>query len=93
MKTLPGRDHPLAIAGFAGPALLLLGLFMLVPLLFAAAATFTDHRLVSPEPTRYVGLENYARLLALQVVEVEPLRDAAGQRLHWRATASCRMKP
>ena len=81
MKTLPGRDHPLAIAGFTGPALLLLGLFLLLPLLFAAGATFTDHRLVSPEPTRYIGLENYRRLLALQVVEVEPLRDAAGAAL------------
>jgi multiple sugar transport system permease protein len=78
MKTLPGRDNPLAIAGFAGPALLLFGVFILLPLLLAAGATFTNHRLVSPEPTRYVGLENYRRLLALQVVTVEPLRDAAG---------------
>ncbi|MFL6631650.1 MAG: carbohydrate ABC transporter permease [Massilia sp.] len=78
MKTLPGRDNPLAIAGFAGPALLLFGVFILLPLLLAAGATFTNHRLVSPEPTRYVGLENYRRLLALQVIEVEPLRDAAG---------------
>ncbi|EEF25110.1 conserved hypothetical protein, partial [Ricinus communis] len=54
---------------------------MLLPLLFAAGATFTNHRLVSPEPTRYVGLENYERLLALRVVEVEPLRDAAGTAL------------
>lgn len=78
MKTILGRDHPLAIAGFAGPALLLFGVFILLPLLLAAAVTFTNHRLVSPEPTRYVGLENYARLLAVKVVDVEPLRDPAG---------------
>jgi multiple sugar transport system permease protein len=100
MKTIPGRDNPLAIAGFAGPALLLFGAFILLPLLLAAGATFTNHRLVSPEPTRYVGLENYRRLLSLQVIEVEPLRDAAGAALRdeegvrfptWRQTR--RMRP
>ena len=99
MKTLLGRDNPLAIAGFAGPALLLFGVFILLPLLLAAGATFTDHRLVSPEPTRYVGLENYRRLLSLQVIEVEPLRDAAGAALRdeegmrfptWRQTRRAR---
>ena len=99
MKTLLGRDNPLAIAGFAGPALLLFGVFILLPLLLAAGATFTNHRLVSPEPTRYVGLENYRRLLSLQVIEVEPLRDAAGAALRdeegmrfptWRQTRRAR---
>jgi multiple sugar transport system permease protein len=99
MKTLLGRDHPLAIGAFAGPALLLFGVFILLPLLLALGATFTNHRLVSPEPTRYVGLENYQRLLSLQVVEVEPLRDAAGVLLRdeegvrfptWRQTRRAR---
>jgi len=79
MKTILGRDHPLAVSGFAGPALILFGLFVLLPLLLAAAATFTNHRLVSPEPTRYVGFDNYTRLLALQVTTVAPLRDATGE--------------
>jgi multiple sugar transport system permease protein len=78
MKTIFGRDNPLAIGVFAGPALLLFAVFILLPLLLAAGATLTNHRLVSPEPTRYVGLENYERLLALRVVAVAPLRDAAG---------------
>jgi multiple sugar transport system permease protein len=78
MKTLLGRDNPWAIAAFAGPALLLFGVFIALPLVLALGATLTNHRLVSPEPTRYVGLENYERLLALQVVDVGPLRDAAG---------------
>lgn len=81
MKTLLGRDHPLSVGAFAAPALLLFGAFILLPLLLAAAATFTNHRLVSPEPTRYVGFDNYKRLLTLQVVTVEPLRDAAGTAL------------
>jgi multiple sugar transport system permease protein len=78
MKTLLGRDHPLAVGGFTGPGLLLFAIFILLPLLLAAGATLTNHRLVSPEPTRYIGLDNYKRLLALQVAVVEPLRDAAG---------------
>lgn len=78
MKTLLGRDNPLAIGAFAGPALLLFGAFILLPLLLAAGATLTNHRLVSPEPTRYIGLDNYRRLLSLQVVVVDPRRDAAG---------------
>jgi multiple sugar transport system permease protein len=78
MKTLLGRDNPLAVGGFAGPALLLFAMFILLPLLLAVGATLTNHRLVSPEPTRYVGLDNYKRLLTLQVAVVEPLRDAAG---------------
>jgi multiple sugar transport system permease protein len=82
MKTLLGRDHPLAVSGFAGPALLLFAAFILLPLLLAAGATLTNHRLVSPEPTRYIGLDNYKRLLAVQVAVVQPLRDAAGNVMH-----------
>jgi multiple sugar transport system permease protein len=78
MKTILGRDNPLAVGGFAGPALMLFAVFIVLPLLLAVGATLTNHRLVSPEPTRYIGLDNYKRLLALQVAVVEPLRDAAG---------------
>jgi multiple sugar transport system permease protein len=78
MKTTFGRDNPLIVGSFAAPALLLFAAFILLPLLLAAGATLTNHRLVSPEPTRYIGLENYRRLLALQIVAVEPLHDAGG---------------
>jgi multiple sugar transport system permease protein len=78
MKTTFGRDNPLIVGRFAAPALLLFAAFILLPLLLAAGATLTNHRLVSPEPTRYIGLENYRRLLALQIVAVEPLHDAGG---------------
>jgi multiple sugar transport system permease protein len=77
MKTVFGRDHSLSVAGFAGPALLLFATFIVLPLLLAVAATLTNHRLVSPEPTQYVGLDNYRRLLSLKFVTVEPVRDAA----------------
>ncbi|NVM79655.1 multiple sugar transport system permease protein [Duganella sp. SG902] len=78
MKIKLGQDHPLAVAAFASPALLLFMLFVALPMLLAAGATFTNHRLMSPEPTRYVGLDNYQRLLALKVAVIEPLRDSQG---------------
>lgn len=54
-----------ALAGwlFAAPALLGLLFFMAVPFVLAAGLSFTNLRLGSPLPTRFVGLENYARLL------------------------------
>jgi multiple sugar transport system permease protein len=78
MKLKLGQDHPLAVALFASPAVLLFVLFVALPLLLAAGATLTNHRLMSPEPTRYVGLDNYRRLLALDVVVVDPVRDTGG---------------
>jgi multiple sugar transport system permease protein len=78
MKNKLGQDSLLTVSGLAGPAMLLFAFFILLPLLMAAGATFTNHRLMSPEPTSYVGLDNYQRLLAMQVVQVAPLRHADG---------------
>jgi multiple sugar transport system permease protein len=77
MKRTPGQDSPFAVALFASPALLLFLLFVGLPMLLAAGATLTNHRLMSPEPTQYVGLDNYRRLLALDLVVVEPLGAGA----------------
>lgn len=78
MKTRLGQDSLLAVSGFAGPALLLFAAFIVLPLLLAAGATLTNLRLLSPEPTSFVGLENYKRLLSLQSIVIEPLRDERG---------------
>ena len=59
----PARRETLAAWGMAGPALAGLGLFLLVPFLLAAGLSFTSYRFNSPLPTRWVGLENYLRLL------------------------------
>jgi len=48
---------------FSAPALLLLAGFMLLPFLAAVVWSFTDHRLGSPLPTRWVWFEQYARAL------------------------------
>ena len=78
MKTRLGQDNPFAVAAFTLPAILLFLSFVVLPMLLAAGATLTNHRLMSPEPTRYIGLENYRRLLALKPAIIEPVRDAAG---------------
>lgn len=49
---------------FAGPGLVLLAVFLLVPFLLAFGLSFTDQRLVSSDAlgTAFVGLRNYERL-------------------------------
>ena len=71
-----GQDSALSVALFAVPAALLFLVFLVLPLLVAAGATLTNHRLVSPEKTEFVGLANFQRLLSLKVVTVAPLADA-----------------
>ena len=44
---------------FVLPAGLLLLLFIVVPFLLAFGFSFTNQRLISPLPTRFVGLDNY----------------------------------
>lgn len=61
-----------AVATMAGPGLMLIGFFLILPFFLALAFTFTDQRLISPNPTSFVGLENYDRLLHVRVVSLEP---------------------
>lgn len=62
----------------AGPAVFLIGLFVILPFVFAIGLSFTDQRLVSPNPTRWVGGENYRQLLGLNILVLKPERDAGG---------------
>lgn len=43
------------------PASLLLLLFLIVPVLLAFGLSFTNARLISPNPPRFVGLDNFVR--------------------------------
>ena len=45
----------------AAPAVVLLVLFLVVPVLLAFVLSFTNARLISPNPPRFVGLENFLR--------------------------------
>lgn len=78
MKTKLGQDSPLAAALFVSPAVLLFLLFVVLPMLLAAGATMTNHRLMSPEATNYIGFDNYRRLLSLKVAAIDPIQDAHG---------------
>lgn len=62
----------------AGPAMLLLVGFMILPFLLAFILSFTNQRLISPNPTEFVGTRNFAGLLTLKILALEPQRDAAG---------------
>ena len=62
----------------AGPAFFLILVFLIVPFLMAIAFSFTNQRLVSPNPTEWVGTANYDRLFGLAILTLEPERDAGG---------------
>ncbi|MDJ0827804.1 MAG: sugar ABC transporter permease [Rhodobacter sp.] len=65
--------------GFAAPAVGLVAVFIILPFFFAFAFSLTNQRLISPNPTEYVGFENYRNLLGLGVLRIEPERDDAGE--------------
>jgi multiple sugar transport system permease protein len=56
-----GREG-LAGALMVGPAVLLLLVFFFVPVALCFALAFTNARLISPEPTTIIGLDNFTRL-------------------------------
>ncbi len=54
----------LAALGFLSPSLLLLTAFLIAPFVMAVVLSFTNQRLISPLPTRFIGLRNYTRLFS-----------------------------
>lgn len=84
-RLLLPRDAPLyqrneAILGWlmAFPALLVLTIFLVIPFLMAFVMSFTNQRLVSPNPTEWVGMRNFERLLTVRLFTLEPDRDQSG---------------
>ncbi len=63
----------------AGPAIFLILLFLIIPFIMAFVFSLTNQRLISPNPTQFVGLNNFASLLTLRTLTVEPILDEAGQ--------------
>jgi multiple sugar transport system permease protein len=61
----------------AGPAVLLLITFLAVPFVLAFVLSFTNQRLLSPNPTDFVGGSNFARLLTVRLLTLEPAIDAS----------------
>ncbi len=58
MKNINAREN-IAAYSFLLPALILLGLFLLVPALIAIYYAFTDYYLLTPDNRQFVGLDNF----------------------------------
>ena len=61
----------------AGPAAFLILSFVIIPFVFAIAFSFTNQRLVSPNPTEFTGLTNYSQLLGMSTLTLDPVKDDA----------------
>ncbi|MGB4778324.1 carbohydrate ABC transporter permease [Microbacterium sp.] len=59
-RSTRGRETWAGVAMIA-PAGILLLLFLVIPVLLAFGLSFTNARLISPNPPRFVGLDNFAR--------------------------------
>ncbi|MFD7988840.1 carbohydrate ABC transporter permease [Kitasatospora indigofera] len=56
------RRERLTAAGMVSPAVLLLLVFFVIPVVLAFALAFTNARLISPTPAHFVGLQNFKLL-------------------------------
>jgi len=77
--TLARRRRSEAAVGAAmvGPALVLLVLFFLVPVVLGVVLSLTNARLISPNPPRFVGLVNFVRAFTADATFLHSLRNTA----------------
>lgn len=67
----------------AGPAIILIFTFLIVPFVMAFYMSFTNQRLISPNPTEWVGTRNFTDLLTIRTFMLEPLLDeVSGEPVH-----------
>ncbi|WP_338783653.1 sugar ABC transporter permease [Streptomyces sp. DG1A-41] len=57
------RRESLAALGMVSPAVFLLVMFIVIPVVLAFALAFTNARLISPVPAQFTGLRNFRTLL------------------------------
>lgn len=69
-----GRDIIPALF-LGGPAFVGLIVFLILPAIFAFYLSFTNQRLMSPNPTEGVGMRNYDRVLSLTLLTLDPEVD------------------
>lgn len=60
--TTARRREALTGAAMASPAIVLLVIFFLVPMVLAFGLAFTNAQLISPRPARFIGLDNFTSL-------------------------------
>ena len=65
------------IAGWlmASPAIILVLAFLIIPFFLAFYFSLTNQRLISPNPTEWVGMQNFQRLLSFNMLPLEPVLD------------------
>lgn len=80
-NTLTAQEHREALTGWvmAGPAVILIALFLITPFIMAFGLSFTNQRLISPNPTEWVGMRNFKRMLTIRTLTLDPVYDDAGQ--------------
>ena len=66
-----------ALSGWvmAAPAIILLLIFLIAPFLYAFYASFTNQRLISANPTEFVGSRNFKSLLTVRTFTLAPMID------------------
>ncbi|GAA1187943.1 multiple sugar transport system permease protein/raffinose/stachyose/melibiose transport system permease protein [Kitasatospora gansuensis] len=64
-KNAARRGEARAGLAMASPAIVLLLTFLIVPVLLGFALSFTNARLISPEPLRFVGFDNFVRAFTI----------------------------
>lgn len=60
------------------PALALMAVFLMVPFIASFYFSFTNQRLASPNPTQYVGTDQFDRLLSFEWVTLSPTVEENG---------------
>ncbi|MCD7059555.1 carbohydrate ABC transporter permease [Pelagibacterium xiamenense] len=72
------QRHPLAGWLMIAPAVVLIATFLVAPFVLAFGYSFTNQRLISPNPTEFVGMRNFEQLLGIGVLTLSPEVDEAG---------------
>jgi multiple sugar transport system permease protein len=72
------QSHTMAGWLMAAPAALLILVFLVTPFFLGAGLSFTNQRLVSPNPTQFVGFQNFSDLLGLGILVLKPEKDGSG---------------
>lgn len=75
--TLTRRKRRQAMTGYlmVGAAAILMLVFLIGPFFGGIYFSFTNQRLISANPTEWIGLRNYQRLLRLNVLTLQPEVD------------------
>jgi len=63
----------------AAPAFLLILAFLITPFFMAFGFSFTNQRLISPNPAEFVGTRNFERMLGLGFLTLDPVVDDNGE--------------